>query len=268
MGYKYSCAVAMVSLLGLLGGCASSAGFGARLASRSTPHAASTSSTVFILNGADGPGPWYNSLVDGFRQGGAADRVRMMNWGAPWFFLPNLLSVSLHNSAEKDLLAHVQAARRESPEGRITLVGHSAGCGVILGMLKRMPEGQRVDTVILLAPAVSPEYDLAPSMAHVSGIMHVFHSDRDEVLLGFSTAVTGTYDHVMTTSAGFKGFENIQALPADAMSRLRQHAYDPAWRRLGHRGGHFGYRSSQFAAQVLAPLAAEKSANGMTTQVQ
>ena len=217
----------------------------------------SATSTVLIVNGADGPGPWYNSLVEGLKQGGAADRIERVNWGAPWLVWPNLSFTPLHTAAEKRLVARIDRYRKQSPEGSITLVGHSAGCGVILDALKRLPEGTKVENVILLAPAVSNGYDVAPAIPHVEGRLHVFYSGRDQLLLRFSTRLTGTYDHVWTGAAGFEGFTD--QLPADLAARFEQHAYQPEWKALGHNGGHFGYRSPAFAASVLAPLAAAGS---------
>jgi predicted alpha/beta hydrolase family esterase len=213
-------------------------------------------STVLVVNGADGPGPWYNGLVDGLERGGAADRVEMVNWGAPWLAWTNLSFSPLHSVAEKRLISRIQRYREQSPDGQITLVGHSAGCGVILDALKHLPAGQQVDTVILLAPAVSKGYDLTASLDHVRGKMHAFYSDRDQLLLRFSVCLTGTYDHVWSNAAGYAGFVDAAQLPDNLRPHLVQHSYEKDWKQLGHLGGHFGYRSPRFAAEILAPLAA------------
>lgn len=213
-------------------------------------------SSVFVLNGADGPGPWYDGLLKGLREGGAADNVEMVNWGGPWMVLMNMSFDPLHARAEARLVKRIRDAHLRSPEGRITLIGHSAGCGVILGALERLGDDERVDDVLLLAPAVSEDYRLNSAMTAVRGRLHVFHSGHDRLLLEFSTAVAGTYEGVRGSSAGLNGFTEVDELDAVTQTQLVHHPYRESWRGLGHEGGHFGYRAPRFAAEVLAPLAA------------
>ena len=54
------------------------------------------------------------------------------------------------------------AWRRSPGCRRIDLIGHSAGGGVILGALRRLPADVPVDRVVLLSPSVSPGYELPP----------------------------------------------------------------------------------------------------------
>jgi hypothetical protein len=110
----------------------------------------------------------------------------------------------------------------------------------------------QVDDVLLLAPAVSSHYDLGQALSHVQGSLHVFYSERDQLLP--STCLTGTYDLVFSNSGGLHGFAGTEQLPAKLRARLVQHAYDPTWKTLGCGGGHFGWRSKPFVEQVLVPL--------------
>lgn len=213
-------------------------------------------SSVFVLNGADGPGPWYDGLLEGLRKGGAADNVEMVSWGGPWMVLMNMSFDPLHARAEARLVQRIREARLHSPAGKVTLIGHSAGCGVILRALERLGDGEQVDNVLLLAPAVSEGYRLESAMSAVRGQLHVFHSGHDRLLLEFSTAVAGTYEGVRGSSAGLNGFTEADELDAATQTQVVHHPYLQAWRDLGHEGGHFGYRAPRFAAEVLAPLAA------------
>ena len=209
---------------------------------------------VLVLPGIDGAGPWYNSLTGGLKEGG--DEVHLVHWGMPLLFLANLTFPVIHSAAERGLAQRIRQERAEHPDGRITLVGHSAGCGVILQALARLETGLQVETVVLLAPAVSEDYDLAPAISHTRGTVHVFYSSHDQMLL--STCVTGTYDHVFSNSGGLNGFALTERLAATARVHLIQHAYDPAWKTLGCEGGHFGWRSKPFVEQVLVPLMEER----------
>jgi pimeloyl-ACP methyl ester carboxylesterase len=208
---------------------------------------------VLVVHGIDGAGPWYSGLVGGFKQSVPGDEVEMVQWGGPLWLLVNLKLPIVHDAAEDDLARRIDAWRSVHPDGRITLVGHSAGCGVILESLASAGPATQVDNVLLLAPAVSQNYDLRRALSHLRGTMHVFYSEHDTMLL--STLLTGTYDSVWSNSAGLHGFLAVSSLPVPLRSRLVQHAYDPAWSSLGCGGGHFGWRSKPFVQQILVPLA-------------
>jgi len=61
------------------------------------------------------------------------------------------------------LAAEVIAYRQAYPGRKVHLVGHSAGCAVVLSAAERLPTGA-VDDVILLAPSVWVSYDLRPAL--------------------------------------------------------------------------------------------------------
>jgi pimeloyl-ACP methyl ester carboxylesterase len=223
-----------------------------------------SNNVVFVLHGIDGAGPWYNSLIGGLEEGMRGDQVEFVSWGAPLLFYPNLTFPPIHQAAERGLAARIRKWRVAHPDGRIDLVGHSAGCGVILESLAKAEANLQVDNVMLLAPAVSEKYDLAPAFGHIRGELHVFYSGRDELLP--STCVTSTYDHVFSNSGGLHGFADTQRLPAELRSRLLQHAYDPTWESLGCGGGHFGWRSKPFVEQVLAPMLRQETTETVVTR--
>ena len=58
----------------------------------------------------------------------------------------------------------VLRCREEAPNRPIYLVGHSAGCGVVLTAAENLPPGS-VERIVLLAPAVSIKHDLRPALA-------------------------------------------------------------------------------------------------------
>jgi len=206
------------------------------------------------MPGVDGDGPRYASVKDGLRDAGIEQRIETVDWGAPrlLFFL-NFSTDSIHRDAEANLATKIKSCREKWPDARIDLVGHSAGCGVILGALSQLPESVHVTRVILLSPSVSPTYSLARALAHVAGTIEVFYSDRDTVFLSWRTGNFGTYDNVKTKAAGNCGFD-LSALTAAQRAKVVQHPFDPAWSSLGNDGGHFGPTSRKFVRQELAPL--------------
>jgi pimeloyl-ACP methyl ester carboxylesterase len=202
---------------------------------------------VFVVPGVGGGGAEYNGIVQAVARPGRA--VYTIDWGAPTplFFL-NFSDPDIHDAAEEKVARTIADWRRQHPSGRIDLIGHSAGAGVVLGALPRIGQAH-VHTVILLAPSVSPSYDLTAALAHVDGVMHAFHSDRDTGFLEWRTSNFGTYDGMKNPAAGFAGFTGSYA-PA----KLVQHPYDPNWESLDYDGGHFSIRSAAFARQIIAPL--------------
>jgi pimeloyl-ACP methyl ester carboxylesterase len=193
----------------------------------------------------------YGGLKTAIQDAGMAD-LREFAWGSA-VFLFNFQSTSIHEEAEKELAKCLAEWLRQKPDCRIDLVGHSAGGGVILGALGRLGEGQRVDHVVLLAPSVSPTYNLTPALTHVCKRLDVFHSDQDTFFLKWRTGTFGTYDNVKTAAAGNLGFD-AKSLPAELGAKLMQHPYDPKWSALGNDGGHFGPTAQEFIRIVVAPL--------------
>lgn len=234
-------ACSVIVLLLILGGC------GARKPIGAGPD------VVFVVPGVAGDGLGYNGLIRALRDADPGT-VRVFAWGAPKpLFFANFSSASIHDRAEVGLAEQIDAWRCENPGARVLLVGHSAGCGVILGALPRLTTADPVNEVVLLAPSVSPGYDLAPAMQRVSGSVHVFFSERDTLFLKWRTGNFGTYDRIRTPAAGHLGFD-ASKLPADLRPRLVQHPHDPQWQRLKNNGGHFGALSEPFARERVTPL--------------
>ena len=114
---------------------------------------------------------------------------------------------------------------------------------------------------MLLSPSVSPGYPLEESLKHVSGALHVFHSDRDTLFLKWRTSTFGTYNNVKSAAAGNCGFAPYPALPPDLAAKLVQHAYDPRWESLGNDGGHMGSAAHDFVRAVVVPLLNSNTVN-------
>lgn len=201
---------------------------------------------VFIVAGVGG-NSGYGGLAEAVAAPGRT--VQTIGWGAPPpLFVFNYSVGAIHEDAESDVARRIEQWHEAHREGRIDLIGHSAGCGVVLGAVPRLKDA-RVNNIILLAPSVSPGYDLTPTLLHMDGKLHNFYSELDTVALSWRTGNFGTYDGVKSKAAGNAGF--TRSYPA---SKVVQHPYDPKWNELGHDGGHFTVRSKRFAEAVIAPL--------------
>ena len=224
-------------LLLLAGGCAARS-------DRVAPH---HDEIIFLVPGVGGPTSQYQGLIDGLHDGGIEQPVQIVRWGAPgMFFFMNFNDAGIHESAERALAERIANRRADHPTARIDIIAHSAGCGVTLGALKRL-QREQVDTVVLLAPSVSPRYELDSAMQRIAGELHIFVSDRDKTFLGWRTSTFGTYDSIKTPAAGNRGFARLPP-------RALQHRYEATWRSLGNDGDHFGSLARKFARDVIAPL--------------
>jgi pimeloyl-ACP methyl ester carboxylesterase len=153
------------------------------------------------------------------------------------------------------LAAQIAAYRQVYHDRRIYLIGHSAGCAVVLAAAELLPPGS-VDRIILLAPSVCETYDLRPALCTARSGIDVFHSSQDRIILGLAMHIVGTADHHCHTAAGQDGFTPIISSPTDAAlyGKLRQHPWDPVVEWSGHHGGHYGSNEAGFLWAYVLPL--------------
>jgi len=209
--------------------------------------------TVIVVPGLGGDGGDYAQIVHALHDAGCQDRLCVFNWGCSWALFPiTLASSGLHHDTERRLAALIIQWRKDHPGSRIALIGHSAGAGVIVGMLARLDDSVTVGPVILLAPALSPDFDLRPALAHANCI-HVFYSADDWFWQGIGSTIFGGYDGVHRDGAGRRGF-TLAHLSDEQKCKVIQHPWQPQWKSLGEDGGHFDWMSGPFVAHVLAPL--------------
>jgi pimeloyl-ACP methyl ester carboxylesterase len=153
------------------------------------------------------------------------------------------------------LAASVAAWRASCPSWPVYLVGHSAGCAVVLSAAEALPPGS-VERVVLLAPAVSADYDLRPTLACARRGVDVFTSCKDWWALGVGTRLLGTTDRRWAPAAGRVGFRPVLGCPTDAelYRKLHEHPWDPAVAWSGNRGGHYGTYTTAYLDAYVLPL--------------
>jgi len=138
------------------------------------------------------------------------------------------------------------------PGTPVTLLGHSAGCAVVLSAAEQLPGGS-LDRLVLLSPSISEGYDVAPALMATREGIDVFVSDKDWVWLGLMVRILGTTDNPLAArAAGRFGF----AVPAegDIANKVRMHRWSPDEQALGHDGGHFGFYQPGYVREKLFPL--------------
>lgn len=234
----------VVAMLAVCGGCNSS----------SSVPVDDLRGVLILVPGVNGDGPWYAQLKNGLRDGGVTARIDAFSWGAPGpLFAMNFNSKGIHEGAEKGLATKLKKILDDPKNAPVTIIGHSAGAGVTVGALSRLPAGKTVDRVVLLHPSLSPKFDLAPALARIRTSLTVFHSERDTGFLKWRTGSFGTYDGVKTTAAGNCGFD-LASLSPELRAKVKQIPYEQRFEQLDNDGGHFSPTSRRFVEQMVAPL--------------
>lgn len=186
-------------------------------------------------------------------------RVEIFPWGhgfGRWY-----ADLTRADSRDRDaarLAEEIRRHRTDRPGSPVFIVARSAGAGIAVMALEQL-DADAVERVVLLAPALSPAYDLGPALRAVRREMVVFWSPADLIILGAGTLLFGTIDRVRSIGAGLVGFrrprsnhsEDDQTRP---YRKLRQVRWSPAMIALGHLGGHFGADSPGFLRKYVVPL--------------
>jgi pimeloyl-ACP methyl ester carboxylesterase len=160
-----------------------------------------------------------------------------------------------HLTQGRLLACRVAEYRRACPGRPVHLIGHSAGCAVVLAAAEMLPP-DAVDHVVLLAPSVCVTYDLRPALRAARRGIDVYHSDEDRVVLGLGMRIVGTADGACRVAAGQCGFTPVIVCPEDVVlyGRLRQHPWDAGVAWTGHDGGHYGSNQVGFLRACILPL--------------
>jgi hypothetical protein len=209
---------------------------------------------VLHLPGIGGPRLCDHRMLAGLRDGGVKANFVICDWTDDDPGIAALQGYARNRRQAQRIanliLAHITA----DPDSPIYLTAPSGGCGLVVWALEKLPSNVRVRTVLLIAPALSPGYDLTRALRHVDTTMYAFSSTLDTIVLETGTRLFGTIDGVPTAAAGFGGF--IQPPAADPLmyQKLVQRAYQSDWARYNDFGNHIGAMSRPFAKAILAPL--------------
>lgn len=183
--------------------------------------------------------------------------VRLHRWGhGLWRWHRDLSDVDNHARQAEAMAGLVSEFHERTPGRPAFLVGKSGGSGVVVRALEGLPEGS-VEAAVLLAPALSPGYDLSKALRAVRREMVVFWSPMDVVVLGLGTRLFGTIDRVKSASAGMVGFREPSGLDAEGRShyeKLQQVKWRPGMARTWYFGGHVGPDSPAFLREYVVPL--------------
>lgn len=194
------------------------------------------------------------NLLRGLASGGLDADFRIYDWTGDDPGIPALLARKRNRTESEKIAELILQVRREAPDRPIFLSAHSGGTGLAVWALENLPDDILIDGVLLMAPAISPQYDLTRALRHVRTQMYVFSSPLDVAILGAGTKVFGTIDGVKCDAAGLVGFTRPESADPSEYDKLVAKPYDAEWMRLGNIGDHIGPLNRKFAERYLAPL--------------
>jgi pimeloyl-ACP methyl ester carboxylesterase len=210
--------------------------------------------TLIFLTGIGGLRTKERGWVEALGAGGFRGRSEMWDWTGRLDPLPALWASGRQRAMARRVAERIRAARAKRPSAPIVLVGYSGGAGVAAYALEALPPDVDVDELVLLAPALSRNYDLTRALRHVRGPARVFSNGRDTLVLALGTSLFGTVDGVHAEAAGCGGFVRPGRAGADAYARLRTHRYSRARQLAGDNGSHAGVLAKRVASELVAPL--------------
>ena len=212
---------------------------------------------VLVADGCGGIELCELALRQVMSEGGGRCRVRIVRWAhgfGHWY--ADLTDLANHRAHSRAIVEQVEEWREREPNKPVFLVGKSGGTWIVVKALEGLPAGS-VEAVVLLAPAISPDYDLSTALRAVSREMVAFWSPLDVFVLGAGTWVFKTLDRVRSFSAGMVGFRLPSSLNDEGRSlygRLRQVRWRAGMARTGYFGGHVGPDSPAFLRKYVVPL--------------
>jgi pimeloyl-ACP methyl ester carboxylesterase len=206
------------------------------------------------LPGIGGERTMDRRMTRGLRQGGWDGTITIYDWTEHDPGLDALLNRERNMREAAKVAELIEERRSKDPKLEITLTSHSGGTGIAAWALEKLPEGMQVQTLVLLASALSPDYDLSRALRHVRGKAYVFYSQNDQVVLGAGTKLFGTIDGVKSEAAGLIGFRTPEGADKTEYGKLVQKPYDKGWIAFENIGNHVGCMSQPFAQNVLAPM--------------
>ena len=241
---------AILASLCLLSGCAS---VPSRVTTYKPPVA--PQGIVIVTNGAGGNTEASRALVTALEKSRVPLSVRTFEWTHGVGRAVTDMTDFEHAQEQGRLLAEqIITYRAAHPNTPIYLVGYSAGTHVTLEATRWL-DPNTVERVILLAPAVSSEYDMSATLAAARQGVDVYTSQRDRLYLGTGTDIVGTADGLRgVAAAGRVGFDPPSPLDSMLAMRLRQHPWNRNGAWTGNDGSHAGPLQSTYLRAYILPL--------------
>lgn len=211
---------------------------------------------VFVVGGVGGLDPLQTFAPWALPRAGVPHEIERFIWThGKCRPLRDLQDVRYLLAQADRLVERVCEERKRHPDRPIYLLGHSAGAGIALAAAEKLPPAS-IERIILLAPAVSPDYDLRGALRAARHEVVSFNSTYDRFCLDLCTTLFGTVDRFYGPAAGLDGFR-IPAKLDEEGERLYRRLVQVPWRMemiwKCTDGFHNGACMPMYLAQMIAP---------------
>jgi pimeloyl-ACP methyl ester carboxylesterase len=172
--------------------------------------------------------------------------IEVRPWGDPFRMLSNLRAEQRNYATAEQVARELAEWRRAHPTEKLYVVGYSGGGGIVTLVTAALPSDVVIDRLVLVAPAISPDYPLEERvLPHVTEFVANFSSTLD-LQVGWGTLTFGTIDRKNARSAGAVGFSLDHP-------KLLQHRWSEHDMPFGHHGNHLSYLSPRWQDAKLLP---------------
>ena len=183
---------------------------------------------VVILPGIEGESELNRNIRRGLVAGGVFRALPIHRWGRPVPIAGVLLNQVdfLGNRLAGVRVAKLIQTYQDSHPGKpVHVVGHSGGGGVAVFAAEAMPEGRKIDGLILLSASISSAYNLTKALSHCRNGIVSFYNPDDFALLGVGTTALGNVDGTHGPSAGLIGFDKPRGRAGPAKNAAWEKLY-------------------------------------------
>lgn len=198
---------------------------------------------IVILPGIEGPGPANANIRRGLIAAGLDMAMPIHAWGVPVpgaGMLINQVNFLGNRMAGASLARFIADYQDRYPGRPVYIIGHSGGGGIAVFAAEAMPDGKKVDRLILLSASISSGYNLAKALANCRGGIVNFYNPDDAAMLGIGTTIMGNVDGGHGPAAGMNGFD--KSFPGLVQQRI-----------IGAGDPHFAATSVGFVSSSVAP---------------
>lgn len=216
---------------------------------------------VVLMPGIDGRSGYSEAACRALCSDEFELAVELRDWTSPLGGLLNQTAVGRNRAVARKISAQISDYLRQYPDRPVYLIGHSGGTAMAVWAAESLPDGDRVEGIILLASSLSPGYDLSGALARSRSGIVSFYSPHDGIL-GAGTSLIGTMDGQLGASAGKVGFDTSPGGGYDFYKKLYQVRWDRSMASAGHGGGHFGCMAVRFVRDYVGPLVRAGQWNG------